>query len=103
MGAVINKKIKQFYYNNSTTIPVSTKNIFEGYVVYSLAIHAIPGTKFSIDGTTIFSIGPTGNYALDCSDAPLTSLYLKQAIRHSEQLMYPIIIDIEYMGVSTNG
>ena len=103
MGAVINKKIKQFYYNNSTTIPVSTKNIFEGYVAYSLAIHAIPGTKFSIDGTAIFSIGPTGNYALDCSEAPLTSLYLKEVIKHNGQLMYPIIIDIEYMGVSTNG
>lgn len=100
MGAVINKKIKQFYYDEISNLPNSNDNIFNNYTVYSLTIHAIPGTKFSIDGTTTFSIGPIGSYILDCSEVPLTNLYLIEPIKHDEQLIYPIIIDIEYKEVN---
>ena len=100
---IIQKKIKQYYYNNPRDLTIG-KDILEGLQAYKLGIHALPGTEFSIssDFSSSFKIGPTGNYSLDCSEYPIKHLYLKQFIKHSEQNMYPIIVDVEYMEVSNN-
>lgn len=103
---MIQKKIKQFYY---PPMPENiTKNILENTIAYKISIHALPGTKFSIkqisenSNTDIFTIGPTGNYNLDCSENPIKELYLKEIIEFNKTIMYPIIIDIEYLEVQEN-
>lgn len=68
-----------------------TKNLVAGYGgITHLSINALPGTTFSIemDKENNFKIDYTGIFDLDCSMAPLTSLYLVTWIAG------PIIIDV---------
>lgn len=81
-------------------MPSPTTNLIETYGgITALGIHALPGTKFSITGLAneTFQIGPNGNLCLDCFENPITQLYLISYTDFNEKLMYPIIIDIEYL------
>lgn len=93
------KTFKQISYDNPNTLPSPSTNILDASSAVTLGIHALPGTTFSImqNGSAQFKIGPTGNLALDCSENPIKELYLIKSIEHSGTIMYPIIIDIEYL------
>lgn len=80
--------------NNS--IPESNENLLEGKIIERLSIHALPGTAFGINiaSNQEIVIGPGGNYSLDCSEFPITKLYLT---KHNATI-YPIIIDMEGYG-----
>lgn len=71
--------------------------IFSG-TIYQLGIHALPGTQFKINNSdeSIITIGPTGNFSLNCEELPLTSIALKN--RPLTTITYPTIIDIVYEG-----
>ena len=96
------KKFKQIAYPDAE-LPSDEVNIINPLKVITLGIHALPGTVFSIGGeNNQFVIGPTGNICLDFTENPIAELYLKSYIEHNDTLMYPIIIDIEYLGVQEN-
>lgn len=102
------KTFKQYSYpKNGTTLPVASENILDVTSIVTLGIHALPGTTFSLvqgssNANQQFKIGPAGNLVLDCSENPIKELYLISAIKHSDVLIYPIIIDIEYLTEGSN-
>lgn len=98
------KTFKQYSYPKNGIYPNTSTNILDVTSVVTLGIHALPGTTFSLvqnsNSNQQFKIGPTGNLTLDCSENPIKELYLISPIVHNttpELLMYPIIIDVEYL------
>lgn len=92
------KIIKQLYIENQGGNPETS---FSG-IIYSLSIHALPGTMFKINNNedSIITIGPTGNFSLSCGDYPLQSISLYD--QPSNTITYPTIIDIICEGGNNN-
>ena len=71
-------------------------------VIYSIGIHALPGTKFKINKNeeSNFVIGPSGNFSMSFENNPITSIeYIVPENADSSPsttVTYPIIIDVVY-------
>jgi hypothetical protein len=63
------KRIKQFIN------PDIGHKLLTNEIVISLGIHALPGTKIRLnDSTSTLTIGPTGNFSIDCEDFPISQI-----------------------------
>ena len=91
----MSRSIKQLYIERPNEKVSDDEKIFSG-VIYSLGIHALPGTKFKINDSSqsTFIIGPSGNFSMNFENNPISQIeYISSP---STIISYPIIIDIVY-------
>lgn len=93
------RMIKQLYIERQNN---RSETSFSG-IIYSIGIHALPGTMFKINNNenSIITIGPTGNFSLSCEEHPLQSISLCEE-QPLTTVTYPTIIDIVCEGGNNN-
>ena len=81
--------IKQIVATESAT---DTNLLTENEFVVKIGIHALPGTAFQFNGAGNFVMNHTGNFSMDCSDFPISSIKLITKVNNAGT--YPIILDL---------
>lgn len=65
-------------------------------IIYSIGIHALPGTEFKINNNenAKFIVGPSGNFSMNFENNPISSIEWVSSPLNT--VTYPTIIDIIY-------
>ena len=88
-------KIGQLYITSMPEIESNgyTANLIPNQAIVSLNIYACPGSRFQINDSGDIIMNGTGNFSINCSNAPITSIRI-----HENNLIDTIPTIIDYIG-----